>query len=284
MKTYFVFFLICISTQSFAQSLYPSHGLYPLQVGNLWQYQSPDSSFGLFETSIIGDSTLPNGKTYAICIGTFFGTSLMRQDSSKVYAIDFADSLEFVLFDFAASPKDTISHHMKGSRTIVLASRYTDILTSHTYWLFLDLQGNGPTSYDFFDWTISDSVGLTSLIMEPGVSYHMTGAIINGKTIGTIMNVQTRNAQIPIAPILYQNYPNPFNPETSFRFILPAAEYVNLKIYDLLGREQAILIEGRLTSGEHSISWNASSLPSGIYFYQLKTTTSTQTKKLLLLK
>jgi len=284
MKTYFVFFLIWISSQSFAQSLDPSDGLYPLQVGNLWQYQSPDSSFGLWETKIIGDSILPNGKTYAICAGTFFGTSLMRQESSKVYAIDFTDSSEFVLFDFAASRKDTISHHLKGSRTIVLESRYTNISTGHTSWVFFDLQGSGPTSYDFSHWTITDSLGLVGLIMEPGVSYDLTGAIINGKTVGTIMDVQAKNLQIPIAPILYQNYPNPFNPETNFRFVLPATEYVTLRIYDVLGREKTTLIEDRLTPGEHSISWNARTLPSGMYFYRLKTATFTQTKKLLLLK
>ena len=278
MKTCLTIFLICISTQIFAQ------GLYPLQTGNLWQYQSLDPDFGLWETRITGDTTLPNGKTYAICAETFFSADLMRQEGSKVYAISYTDSIEFVLFDFAASPKDTISHHLQGSRTIVLGGRYTDILTSHSYWVFLDLQGNGPTSYDFFDWTISDSVGLVSLVMEPGVSYHMTGAIIDGKTTGTILNVQARNIQLPIAPMLYQNYPNPFNPETSFRFTLPAAEYVTLRIYDLLGRQQENLIEGRLTPGEHVVSWNAVTHPSGIYFCQLRTSTSTQTKKLLLLK
>ena len=284
MKTYFAFLFICISTQSFAQSLFPSYGFYPLQVGNLWQYQSPDSSFGLWETKIIGDSTLPNGKTYAIFSGTFFETSLIRQDSSKVYAIDFTDSSEFVLFDFAASRKDTISHHMRGSRTIVFESRSTIISTGHTYWVFFDLQGTGPTSYVFFDWIITDSLGLVTVTMEPGVSYHLTGAIINGTTIGTIMNVHTKNVQIPVVPILYQNYPNPFNPETNFRFILPVAEYVTLRIYDVLGREKTTLIEDRLTPGEHSISWNARTLPSGMYFYRLKTATFTQTKKLLLLK
>jgi len=278
MKTYIIFFLLCISYQSFSQ------GLYPLQVSNLWQYQSPDPSFGLWQTKIIGDTTLPNGKTYAVCAGTFFSANLMRQEGSKVFAMSYIDSIEFVLFDFAASPKDTISHHLRGSRTIVLSSRYTDILTGHTSWVFLDLQGSGPTSYDFFDWIISDSVGLVNLIMEPGISYHMTGAIINGKTIGTIMNVQTRDAQIPVAPILYQNYPNPFNPGTNFRLVLPATDFVTLRVYDLLGREQSTLIEGRLTAGEHLVSWDASTRPSGIYFYQLKTTTFTQTKKLMLLK
>ena len=278
MKTYLTLLLICISTQSFGQ------GVYPLQVGNLWQYQSQDPDFGLWETRITGDSILPNGKTYAKCTGSPFGTNLMRQDSSKVFAIDYIDSSEFVLFDFAASPKDTISHHMKGLRTIVLAERYADITTNIMYWLFLDLQGPGPGSYDFFDWTIQDSVGLVYQIMEPGISYNMSGAIINGKTIGAIMNVQSRDAQIPTAPILYQNYPNPFNPETNFRFVLPSADHVTLKIYDLLGREQATLIEDRLSSGEHSVSWNANSHPSGMYFYQLKTSTFTQTKKLLLLK
>ncbi|MCB0748661.1 MAG: T9SS type A sorting domain-containing protein [Ignavibacteriae bacterium] len=83
---------------------------------------------------------------------------------------------------------------------------------------------------------------------------------------------------------LSQNYPNPFNPSTIIRYTIPEAGNVSLKIYDVLGREVRTLINKELNSGEHEIEFDAGSLSSGIYFYNLKTGNFTSTKKLILLK
>jgi hypothetical protein len=77
--------------------------------------------------------------------------------------------------------------------------------------------------------------------------------------------------RIPDKFVLHQNYPNPFNPVTCIRFDLPRAEDVQLLIYDVLGRQIAILINQKLVAGSHEIQWDAENIPSGIYFYQLKT-------------
>jgi len=79
-------------------------------------------------------------------------------------------------------------------------------------------------------------------------------------------------------------YPNPFNPSTTLSFTLPEAAKVQLKIYDLSGREVAALVNGTISAGEHRVEWNAEGMPSGTYFYSLSAPGFTSTKKLLLLK
>jgi hypothetical protein len=102
--------------------------------------------------------------------------------------------------------------------------------------------------------------------------------------VTVISSVRIEPPTINIMYRLEQNYPNPFNPSTTISFSLPRTEVVSLKVYDLLGREIATLVEGREEAGEHSATWNAKSLASGVYFYQLKAGGFVETKKLLLLR
>ena len=83
---------------------------------------------------------------------------------------------------------------------------------------------------------------------------------------------------------LFQNYPNPFNPTTTIRFSVPQLLHVTLKVFDVLGREVATLVDGELNPGEHSVVFNAKDLPSGVYFYRLITTAFTQTKSMEVIK
>lgn len=83
---------------------------------------------------------------------------------------------------------------------------------------------------------------------------------------------------------LGQNYPNPFNASTNINFSLSFAGRVNLKVYDLLGREVAVLASGFMESGSHVVTFDGSSLASGLYFYRLEASGFVQTKRLLLLR
>ncbi len=85
----------------------------------------------------------------------------------------------------------------------------------------------------------------------------------------TLMNVEAERPLIPKEIVLYQNYPNPFNPSTKISFSITEDSYVSLRIFDLLGREVETLIEGDMSSGEHSVRWNATNVHSGTYFYRL---------------
>ena len=75
---------------------------------------------------------------------------------------------------------------------------------------------------------------------------------------------------VPSVFELFQNYPNPFNPTTNIRYMIPVRSFVTLTIYDLLGREVDQLVNRNLSSGNYTVQWNASAIPSGIYFYTLQ--------------
>jgi plastocyanin len=83
---------------------------------------------------------------------------------------------------------------------------------------------------------------------------------------------------------LEQNYPNPFNPSTRINYSLPGASFINLKVYDILGNEVAVLVDEEKQVGSYQIEFNASDLTGGVYFYQLKTNSFVETKKMILMK
>jgi hypothetical protein len=83
---------------------------------------------------------------------------------------------------------------------------------------------------------------------------------------------------------LYQNHPNPFNPETSISFDLKESGFVTLKVYNLLGREVATLVNGEEAAGQHTVLFSAANLPSGIYLYRLDVNGYTAMKKMTVLK
>ena len=88
----------------------------------------------------------------------------------------------------------------------------------------------------------------------------------------------------PLAPRLLQNYPNPFNPTTAIAYTLPEATYVRLTVFDVQGREVAVLREGLQAAGKHRATFNADGLPSGLYVYRLATEHHVATRAMLLVK
>jgi hypothetical protein len=89
---------------------------------------------------------------------------------------------------------------------------------------------------------------------------------------------------IPAEYVLAQNYPNPFNPETTINFTLQKEGYVEIKVFDILGKEKKVLTNSYYPAGTHSIDFNAGDLGSGIYFYTMKSGEFLQTRKMVLVK
>ena len=83
---------------------------------------------------------------------------------------------------------------------------------------------------------------------------------------------------------LYQNYPEPFNPSTTIQYRVPEVSFVTLKVYDVIGNEIATLVNQEKQKGSYKLEFNAASLPSGVYFYQLKAGSYLNTKKMILLR
>ena len=98
-----------------------------------------------------------------------------------------------------------------------------------------------------------------------------------------ITKVENDNS-VPNELSLEQNYPNPFNPTTIIRFSIPSTTFVQLKVYNVLGNEIATIVNKEMPAGNYSVEYDASILPSGIYFYTLTTNNFSKTRKMTLVK
>ena len=123
-----------------------------------------------------------------------------------------------------------------------------------------------------------------------GVTYYykLVDVDINGlANVNTVTVNVTPLGSANIAPeayALHQNYPNPFNPNTSISYDIRETGHVSLTVFDVLGREVVSLVNGNQTAGSYSVAFNASTLSSGIYFYQLKVNDFTDMKKMVVMK
>lgn len=100
----------------------------------------------------------------------------------------------------------------------------------------------------------------------------------------TVIGIQNISSQSPEKFELSQNYPNPFNPSTKIKFSLTKTSFAEMKIYNILGQQVAVLVNESLKPGIYEVSFNASVFPSGVYFYRLVTNDFTETKKMVLIK
>jgi murein tripeptide amidase MpaA len=111
-----------------------------------------------------------------------------------------------------------------------------------------------------------------------------SASILNIQLDPKLSAVNSAPSSTPAQYSLSQNYPNPFNPSTTINYQIPQSGKVSLIVYDILGREVASLVNGFKSAGSYTITFNSSSLPSGIYFYQLKVNDFLFLKKMILLK
>jgi hypothetical protein len=88
----------------------------------------------------------------------------------------------------------------------------------------------------------------------------------------------------PTTFALNQNYPNPFNPATSVEFAVSSLQFVSIRVFDLLGREVAVLVNAEQAPGTHKLTWDASALPSGVYLYRMNAGNFVETRKMVLTK
>jgi 1,4-alpha-glucan branching enzyme len=140
--------------------------------------------------------------------------------------------------------------------------------------------------YDYFSGnSVNISSTDTSFSLSPGEYYiYTTVKLPLPDTTVIISGLKNEGFTIALNYSLSQNYPNPFNPSTVINYQIPEAGIVSLKIYDILGREVRTLINEFQQNGIYSITFNASNLSSGVYFYRIQAGSFIETKKMLLLK
>ncbi len=135
----------------------------------------------------------------------------------------------------------------------------------------------------YFQYPFSDNNGgaiVTYWTTLGGIYAQHTGR--KGK-VGVITKVPV-NENIPLKFELSQNFPNPFNPTTTIQFTVNSNQIIILKIFDVLGRELATLVNEKLDSGKYEVNWDGTRYSSGIYFYSIKAGNWMQTRKMLMIK
>ncbi|HYE95926.1 MAG TPA: T9SS type A sorting domain-containing protein [Rubricoccaceae bacterium] len=135
-------------------------------------------------------------------------------------------------------------------------------------------------------------IGTGPFVLPAGTSATVAFAYVAGDNLPDIQanattaqgtfSVSSEETEAPTSFQLHEAYPNPFNPATRIGFDLPEAADVRLAVYDVLGREVAVLAEGRHTAGTHEVVFDAAGLPSGVYVYRLEAGAQTLTRTLTL--
>ncbi|AXJ01398.1 Por secretion system C-terminal sorting domain-containing protein [Cyclonatronum proteinivorum] len=119
------------------------------------------------------------------------------------------------------------------------------------------------------------------------VDDRLDAALAKAEDIGIIgdpVSVGPEGPEAPVRIALEQNYPNPFNPTTNIRFDVAEAGQVSLGVYDMLGRQVALLVNENLSAGTHTVSFDATNLSSGVYLYRLQAGGQTLTRSMTLMK
>jgi len=134
--------------------------------------------------------------------------------------------------------------------------------------------------------TGSDPANIGSVAIRQGTNTP-TG-VIDGIRVATTYGGLLTNVRsdelLPGSFALSQNYPNPFNPSTTIRFEIAKATNVSLRVFDMLGREVDVLVDGLKEPGAHSLTWETANRPTGVYYYQLRAGNAIETKQMLLVR
>ena len=192
-----------------------------------------------------------------------------------------------------------------GVNWIVYNTSNSGLPSNYVYAIAIDDSGNkwigtlvgGLAKFDGVNWTVYNywNSGLpdyyvwTIAIDGQGNKWIGTGGgglavYREGGVIIPPVEVKEKSNEIPTNFALYQNYPNPFNPSTTIEFDIPERTNVKLVIYDILGREVETIVDKEFEPGKYKINFTATNLPSGVYFYTLRTPKFTKTNKMLLIK
>jgi Secretion system C-terminal sorting domain len=277
---------------------------YPLQIGNKWIYSGnyrtyPNySSISTYIRKITDKETLQNNKTYfkieeyeqngLLPTSTFYE----RIDSlnGRIYRYDL-DSIntgrEYLIDDLLAEVSDSLEcyrfkHYL--TPTVVEYLGDTTLFNDTVSYKRFSIP-SFPTDYAYI---LAKNFGLINFSSNDdnrAYDFSLKGAFIKGQIYGdtTVTEIATKNYR-PNEFLLRQNFPNPFNPSTVINYEISQSSFVKIKVYDVLGREIAIMVNEEKPAGKYSITFNGGNLSSGIYFYSITAGSFHQTKKMVLLK
>jgi hypothetical protein len=281
--------LLIFTSTVFAQ-IEKTQNFFPLAVGNVWQYIYDDGRLERIE--VWGDSVDSNGYKYFWVTGSLYKVSPAGDSVIYIFGGGYRDWLIYKFpityprqwwrvleldttegsFPITAIVFDIFPISFWGRVTTAVDIRYhstMDTVLPTIEWMYTDI--------------IADGLGLVWWGNEAEYKI-LIGCVIDGDTIGIVLNVDDEKENILDRFELYQNYPNPFNSSTTISFTILKEEFVELSVYNCLGEKIRVLKNELLRPGNYTVRFDASGLATGTYFYRLKTSKGSITKKMLYLK
>jgi hypothetical protein len=282
----------------------PDVDVFPLSVGNQWTYRYYTQVQQNFYQLVV---TTDSGRaTYSVI------DAVQTSDSTRWFLREHRDlthRYEIGEWDTTYSIRDSsifelienlTGHHqlyVQGEYTLqhvfffknnftdtTAILRYRQVRADGTTTFQSKQPGTLPPPYFHSLFTFERGVGLREVDFLGGAVDWTVGAQ-HSLLSSSISSVAGGPPEIePTAFRLLQNYPNPFNPSTRIVYRTLIRESVELKVFDVLGREVATLVKGEQELGEHSVEWRPEGIPSGVYIYRLTTAGATIAKKMLLLR
>lgn len=287
-KNYSLQLLFCSIIFLFITTNLSGQDYFPLEVGNRWDYNveihSPGGhiSYDTLSILITEKKMLSNGKEYFVFSSSlsfgFYGSRFARVEDNKIYVYLEEDSTDCFVFRFDI-PMGSFYSKCNGANVEVLS------IDTVFFWGTLDIN-QYQELYRF-----SEHFGIYDYY-EPGLVtkyYSLSGCIISGVSYGNLLvPVYETEPTLQTKLSISQNYPNPFNPSTKIKYSVISTQNVIVKVYDLLGREVATLVNQEKPAGSYEAEFSMGlihqTLPSGVYFYRLQAGSFVETKKMVLTK
>jgi hypothetical protein len=277
-KIFYIILWLFITVGLYSQSYYPT------KKSNVWNYNTSKS---IKKITVLADTLFPNGKYYAVLSEPdILYAQYVRTDSQFVYYFDPYQSKEIPFFKLTGNVGDVTEVKFRNYGNVTITKMDSALVFNEKVHLISYFIGGMAT----IKVTLSDKYGMISAEIYadppapwPEITFNLIGCKISGKMYGELVSTKQID-DIPNRTELLQNYPNPFNPITKISFQLPRESKVLLKVYDLLGKEIAILVDEFKSAGSHEVVFDGTKLSSGVYYYSLITNKSVISKKLTLLK
>ena len=274
-----------INPQPFKIVSTPPFSYFPISPGNKWFFSIGYDNIIRKKLEVQKDTILKDGFSYSklnyYSVNTDSSFSLMegssfylRKDGHRI--IEYPDLL---ILDFNMDIGDSV--YLTSGRLEAVFDYY---LYGIVYGKYLTTCYFFSTPYDFYTYT--DSIGFNS----SGQTFRnyptvLQGCEIDNKVYGNIITGIENQQKIILNDFcLSQNYPNPFNSTTKIGYSIPKTSFVTLKVYDILGREVAALVNGEKPAGNYEVEFNGNGLSSGIYFYKIQAGNFSSVKKMILVK
>lgn len=291
---------------------------YPLQIGNKWYYEV-NKIWGwnagelnyLLTKEVMKDTTFANNVEYKKVRESRSDTNLIRyyfervdSNTATVIRVDpfFVNNDEFLVYNLVSNTDTSIyiwnfygGSYSEGA-IFLKDENVKDIFEDQSLSRNTKFFSTGETGSTGLEYSLSKGIGNISqnCYIIDGFDYNrkLKASLINGEIYGdaTLVSIEENNHEIPSTLLFAQNYPNPFNPTTTIEYTIPnvaegySLNNVQLRVYDILGKELATLVNENQKAGNYETIFDASNLASGIYYYQLQVGDFIETKKMILLK